>query len=696
MSKVVQRSFLPLLFLCFLASAGETKDPISGEHRHYSVLNQITPQNVSQLQIDWHYDSGDAFEGSEIECTPTVVDGIAYLTTPTLRLVALDATNGQVKWTFAPGGNHTVEKSRNRGVAFWGGGDDERIFYAVKQYLYAVNARSGKLAETFGNQGKIDLRENLGRNPNELSVSLTSPPTIFKDLLIVGSIVSETLPSAPGDIRAYDVRSGRLRWSFHTIPRPGEFGYETWPKDAWKYSGGANNWSGLTVDRARGMLYVPTGSAAFDFYGSNRAGDNLFANCLLALRAETGERVWHFQTVHHDLWDRDLPAPPALVKIKRQGQIVDAVAQTTKSGYVFVFDRDTGKPLFPVEQRKAPGTDIEAETTSPTQPFPLLPPSFARQILTEKMLSNRTPQVHSDLVERLRRLKSGGQFVAPSREGTVIFPGFDGGAEWGGPAFDPETGVLYVNANEMAWILRLIPQQHFGPTTRRDLYLNKCASCHRADLKGTPPEFPSLIDARSKLTTAQIRNVVDRGAGRMPAFASLPGVVRDAIVSYISTGVDEKVDVVAGTGPIEQAYGIDGYNKFLDRDGYPAVEPPWGTLSAIDLNEGNVVWKIPLGEYPSLAKEGLTNTGSENYGGPVVTENGLLFIAATIFDNKIRAFHKQTGKLLWEGDLPAAGTATPVLYEAGGREFLLIACGGGKWGTKSGSSYVAFALRRRG
>jgi quinoprotein glucose dehydrogenase len=690
------------LGLCASLLAAQSNSPATccnprqkqGGIEHYSALSQITLANVSQLQLAWRYNSGDAFPQSEIECTPTVVNGTLYLTTPKLRLVALDGATGQVKWTFNPAGEgQMVGKARNRGVTYWTDGRNERIFYGVQQDLYSINARTGKPDPEFGSKGAVDLRSELGRPPSEQSVSLTSPGVIYKDLLIVGSIVSESLPSSPGDIRAYDVRSGKLRWAFHTIPHPGEYGYESWPKDAWKYIGGVNDWAGMTLDDKRGIVYVPTGSAAFDFYGSNRLGDDLFANCLLALNAGTGKLIWHYQTVHHDLWDRDLPSAPALVRIIKDGHPVDALAQTTKSGYVFVFDRDTGKPLSPVEEKAYPKSDADGERTAPTQPLPLKPPPFARQRMDEQTLSDRTPQVHSELLARLRKLRSAGQFVPPSTAGTVIFPGFDGGAEWGGPAFDPQTGLLYVNSNEMAWILRLVPRAvQTGTTTSEQLYLKNCASCHRADRGGTPPEFPSLVNVKARLTERQVESIVAHGEGRMPSFASLDPLARQAIIRFVLSGENPTVRLTAPPSPIDQKFGIDGYNKFLDQDGYPAVKPPWGTLNAIDLNKGNIAWKIPFGNYPKLREQGVSGTGSENYGGPVVTSNGLLFIAATLFDNKIHAYNKTNGKLLWEAELPAAGTATPLLYEAAGKEYVVIASGGGKSGASSGGSYLAFSL----
>ena len=664
---------------------------------HYSALDQINRHNVAQLQVAWIYDTGDAFPESEMECNPIVVDGVLYATTPKLRLIALDAATGKLRWSFDPRQNqHAFGKSRNRGVTYWAAGQDRRIFLPAGHWLYAINARTGALIKTFGDGGRVDLRRGLGRPPEEMSISSTSPGIVYKDLLIMGSIVSETLPAAPGDIRAYDARTGKLRWTFHTIPHPGEFGYNTWPKDAWRYIGGANNWAGMSLDEKRGLVFVPTGSAAFDFYGANRKGDDLFANTLLALKAETGERVWDFQAVHHDLWDRDFPAPPDLVTVRRNDREVDAVAQITKSGHVFLFDRDTGKPLFPIEERPVPATEVDGEATASTQPLPLKPPPFARQIFTSDMVTERTPEAHAAVLARLREVRSAGQFVPPSFEGTVVFPGFDGGGEWGGAAFDPATGLLYVNANEMAWILRLVKAPVGGADSGATLYNARCAGCHREDMKGSPPEFPALTGIARRLTREQIVTIIHQGNGRMPAFARLPADAVSAIVTYVTTGKDVKVaDVRRSRWPIQQKYRIDGYNKFLDPDGYPAVKPPWGTLNAIDLNKGEIVWRIPFGEYPELAAKGLRNTGSENYGGPVVTAGGLVFIGATIRDRKFHAFDKATGNLLWEATLPAGGTATPATYEVDGRQYVVIAAGGGKWGAPSGGSYVAYALPRK-
>lgn len=665
---------------------------------HFSTLSQINKDNVRQLQVAWTYDSGDAFQGSEMECNPIVVDGILFATTPKLRVLALDAATGKLKWSFDPNQGHRVfTKMRNRGVTFWADaqGQHRRIFVIARQYLYALDADTGKPIPGFGEEGRIDMRNDLGRPPAEQFISNTSPPTIYKDLLITGSIVPETLPAAPGDIRAYDTRTGKLRWSFHTIPHPGEFGYETWPKDAWQYIGGVNAWAGLSVDVKRGIVYAPLGSASFDFYGANRIGDDLFANSLLALNAETGERIWHFQTVRHDIWDRDLPAPPALITIRRDGRDIDAAAQITKSGYVFVFDRATGEPLYPIAYRRYPPSDIDGERTAYMQPLPTAPEPFDRQVLTADMLTTRTPQAHAAVLKQFQKMRSQGEFAPPSLIGTILFSGMDGGGEWGGPAFDPQTGILYVNSNEMAWILRLVENEPSTgqPVSARDLYISNCSTCHRADMKGAPPEFPSLVHLGDRLTEEEVTEVVTQGNGRMPPFARLPSQEVKAIVRYLEYGEDATVNGGTATKtPIDLKYRFGGYTRFLDPDGYPAIQPPWGTLNAINLNTGEYVWKKNFGEYPELAAHGVTNTGSENYGGGVVTESGLFIIAATKYDKKMRIFDKSTGDLLWETTLPYAGNATPALYQINGREFIVIGCGGGKSKAPTGAIYVAFAL----
>jgi quinoprotein glucose dehydrogenase len=652
----------------------------------YSALKQINRSNVAKLKVAWTYDTDDGPNASQTH--PIVVNGVLYGVTPSHKTVALDARTGKILWRFDSG---IAGRGPNRGVTYWSSGSDARIFASVQSFLYALNAKTGEPITGFGNGGRIDLRENLGREPQKQSVVMTTPGVIYKDLLILGDRTPEALPAPPGDIRAYDVRTGKLRWSFHTIPHPGEFGYATWPNDAWMTSGAANSWAGMAVDQKRGVVYVPTGSAATDFYGADRLGDDLFANSLLALNAETGERIWHFQAVKHDLWDRDFPSPPTLVTVQHDGRLVDAVAQTTKHGWIYLFDRTTGTPLFPVESHKYPASVVAGEVSAETQVLPTKPAPFARQMLTADMVSNRTPEVHRWALDQFSTFRSEGQFVplGTDRE-VVVFPGFDGGAEWGGSAFDPETGLLYVNANDVAWTASL--RENDGGKSARQTYLTNCAGCHRDDLQGTPPAIPSLADLRGRRTPQQIASIVQQGAGRMPSFPNLSASAVYAIADYILSGENKELQS-AEISSIAPRYRFSGFHKWLDADGYPAVAPPWGTLNAIDLNTGEYAWKIPLGEYPELAAKGLKETGTENYGGPIVTAGGLVFIGATNFDRKFRAFDKRTGKLLWETTLPMAGNATPITYEVGGRQYVVIyATGGRRREDPSGGIYVAFAL----
>jgi quinoprotein glucose dehydrogenase len=660
----------------------------SPEGTRYSPLKQINRSNVVNLREVWRYDTADGQGASQTQ--PIVVDGVLYGITPKHKAVAIDAATGKRLWQWASGidGN-----SPNRGIVYWSDSakKDRRILTALGHFVYALDARTGNVIPGFGENGRIDLREGLGRDPESVSITLTTPGVIYQNLLIVGGRMPEALPAAPGDIRAYDVRTGTLRWSFHTIPRPGEFGYDTWPKNGWTYSGAANNWAGMAVDAKRGLVFVPTGSSATDFYGADRLGDNLFSDCLIALNAGTGERLWHFQGVRHDIWDRDFPSPPTLVTVKRDGKQIDAVAQTSKQGWLYLFDRVTGKPLFPMESRAFPPSDVPGEQAAETQTVPLKPVPFARQLLTEDMLTKRTHAAHEWALDRFRTFRSKGQFVPfTTSQETIIFPGFDGGAEYGGSAFDPETALLYVNANDVPWTSSLT--LNTSGSHSKILYLNQCAACHEDQLQGSPPQFPSLQSLTGR-TAGQLATVIRQGTGRMPAFPNIRPADLDSLVEFLLSGESkEGMNRTEVAGPL---YRFTGYHKFLDLDGYPAVEPPWGTLNAINLNTGEYAWKVPLGEYPELTAQGIRNTGTENYGGPVVTAGGLVFIAATNFDKKIRAFDKSTGKQLWEASLPFSANATPITYSVAGRQYVVIYASGGKdkRGSPTGGVYVAFALR---
>ncbi len=670
----------------FAADAGWPAYGGDASKSRHSPLTQINAASVGRLQAAWSYDT---HEKGDTQTQPIVVGRVMYAYTPTHKAIALDAASGQLLWTFDSGIGGT---GANRGLMYWRAGAGARVFAAVDNFVYALDAATGKVIEGFGNGGRIDLRENLGRDPAGQSVRLTTPGVIFRDLMILGGRVSETLPASPGFVRAYDVRSGALRWTFRTIPQPGEPGYETWPKDAWQYIGGVNSWAGMTLDEKRGLVFVPTGSASFDFYGANRLGDDLYANCLLALDAATGKLRWHYQLVRHDVLDRDLPSAPTLLTVRRHGKSVDALAQTTKQGFLFVLDRDTGKPLYPVREVPAPATDVPGEATSKSYLRPEIPTPYARQRLSPDALTTRTPESNRWARDEFAKLRSDGPFK-PLTVGTdtTIYPGFDGGAEWGGPAYDPDTGLLYVNANEMAWVGSLAAND-VGRSTGKSIYLRECAACHGDSGRGSPPQFPAVVGWGGHMSRDQFIERVRKGGGRMPGFPGLQEASIYAIARYLNTGED----VLAGDAdptPANQAYRFTGYRRWLDPDGYPAIAMPWGTLNAIDVNTGEYAWRIPFGEFPELAAQGMKDTGSENYGGPLVTSGGLLFIGASIHDRSFRAFDKRSGKLLWQAALPYSADATPITYQVDGRQYVAIFASGGKErGGSPGGVYLAFAL----
>jgi quinoprotein glucose dehydrogenase len=665
---------------------------------HYSSLDQINKDNIDQLEVAWIYHSEDADSNDYIQCNPLIIQGVLYATSPRLKVFALNAATGKEIWKFDPFAG-TDQKGFTRGLTYWQEGEEGRILFTAERYLYALDAKTGQLINSFGDGGKVDLTYGLDRDIEGLTYINRSPGTVYKNLIIMGSLTNETLPSAPGHIRAFDVQTGEQKWIFHTIPQPGQYGYDSWEDTtAYQYIGGANNWAGMALDEERGVVYVPTGSPAFDFYGGNRKGANLFANSLIAIKAETGKRLWHFQAVHHDVWDRDLPAPPTLVTVEHEGEKVEAVAQITKSGHVYVFNRDTGESLFPVAEKPYPKSTLIGEQTSPTQPLPLQPPPFARQELTEADINPFSRQKDS-LLMVLRKSRSAGQFIPPSLEGSVIFPGFDGGGEWGGAAWDQESGLLYVNSNEMPWIMTMLEAEEVQEgdllAMGKNLYQGNCMSCHGADLQGSNfhGNAPSLINLKERMNKDIVHKIVQDGQGSMPSFAFLSDGQIGAIAAFLLGNENQKIQGEPMTGEIRQQlrYSFAGYKRFVDSDGYPAVKPPWGTLNAIDLNKGEIAWQVPLGELEELTKKGIPKTGTENYGGPIVTAGGLLFIGATK-DSYIRAFDKNTGEEIWKHKLPAAGMATPSTYEVNGKQYIVIAAGGGKIVPKRGDAYIAFVL----
>lgn len=686
------------------ASAGRDWPVYLGDKAasHYSTLRQITPANVGGLEVAWVFNAGDLREGStQIQCNPLVIDGVLYGTTPQSKVFALDAATGRELWRFAP----AAPNGLNRGLAYWTDGKERRILFGNGQWLHALDAATGRLIPTFGDQGRVDLSVGLGRDVTGLAIQANTPGVVYRDLLILGFRAGEgPAPAAPGHIRAFNVRTGEIAWTFHTIPHPGEPGHETWPADAWQRVGGANVWTGMVLDEQRGLVFCPVGSATFDFWGGDRHGDNLYANCLLALDAATGRKVWHYQMVRHDLWDRDPPAPPTLLTLRRDGRDIPAVAQTTKSGHVFVFNRETGEPLFPLEEIAVPTSDLAGELAATSQRLPLKPAPFARQNFTVQEITDRTPEAHRAVLQQFSRLRPHVPFMPPSREGTIIFPGYDGGAEWGGSAADPG-GVLYVNSNEMAWILTMV-ETGGAASPGEQIYRQNCIGCHGVNREGNPAaSIPSLIDVGKRLNREQALEVVTKGRGVMPPWGFLTEKQREAVVGFLlgeappatRSGEAKAPEWVTWMPDRREAapppYTHTGYNRWLDPDGYPAVKPPWGTLNAIDLNSGEYLWRVPLGETPGVTMPGGQPAGTENYGGPLVTAGGVLFIGATK-DECFRAFDPKTGRELWKFKLPAGGYATPATYEAGGRQYVVIACGGGKMGTKSGDAYVAFALPR--
>lgn len=694
-------ALLPLLASCGAgddrqsASAGDWKVyGGSAEGDRYSGLAQINSANVGTLQEAWRFDTG---EGG-LQTSPLVIDGILYGVTPGQKLFALDAATGARLWEYAP--PDAIDQPV-RGLTYWSNRGEQRLFSAAGNYLIAVDPRNGKPVTSFGEGGRIDLRKGLGRDPQSIGAVMTSPGVLFGDLIITGFRTTEAPPAAPGAIRAYDVRTGALKWTFSAIPRPGEPGYDSWPRDAWKNAGGANAWAGMVVDEKRGIVYAPTGSAVEDFYGADRIGDNLFANSLLALDARTGKRLWHFQAVHHDTLDRDLASPPVLLTVDHGGKRVDAVAQPTKHGFLFLFDRQNGKPLFPIEERPVPQSDVPGERSSPTQPFPLKPAPYARQRLTADMLTSRTPEARAGALKAFSAMRSDGPFTPLSlKQRSVVFPGFDGGAEWGGAAIDRKKGVLYINSNDIAWeggLGTLADVANQG----EQLYQQHCSVCHGLNREGSPPSFPRLSGIASRLNPGEIFMTIKKGKGRMPPFTQLQDGEIAQLTGYLMGADAQKQEARAPAqrpgapkAPEPKArYAFTGYKKLLDADGYPAVAPPWGTLNAIDLNSGEYLWKIPLGEYPELAAKGITGTGTENYGGPLVTAGGLVVIGATIYDSRLHAFDSATGKLLWQGALPFAGTASPITYMVKGRQYIVIATSNLRNArAKQGSAYVAFAL----
>ena len=658
------------------------------DRNHYSKLSQITKENVGGLKIAWQYEAPDY---GQMQMNPIVVDSVLYGVTAALRVVALHAGTGKEIWRY--GDSLQVWHSTSRGVSYWELGEDKRILFTKGPELFALNAITGEPVTDFGVNGKVDLHVGMPETAKDKFVISNTPGTIFQDLIVMPLRVSESAGAAPGNIMAFNVITGKLEWVFHTIPVSGEEGADTW-EDKNELVGAANNWAGMAVDEDLGIIYVPTGSAAPDFYGGIRKGSNLFANCLLALEAETGRRLWHFQFTHHDIWDRDPPAPPNLITITRNGKKIPAVAQVTKQGYIYVFNRETGEPLFDINEVPVPASGLKGEKAWETQPFPVSPKPFARQS-SELTVNDISPYAQNK--EELKAVLMAADkriYAPPGLDPVLLFPGYDGAAEWGGAAADPEDGILYVNSNEMAWIMQMGENSNGqkGGSYGESVYKKYCAVCHQDDKSGIAASgFPSLINIGDKLSEEELLNQIKRGKGMMTGFPQLTASEQEGLISFL-LDEDAKKEVGSGLPELEDIpYKHLGYNKFLASDGLPAISPPWGTLHAIDLNSGDYIWSVPFGDTPHLKKQGYPATGTENYGGAVVTENGLLFIGATK-DGYFRVFDKHTGKILWEYELPAAAFATPAMYQVNGKQYIAIACGGEKLGTEKGNQIVAFSL----
>jgi quinoprotein glucose dehydrogenase len=690
---------------------------------HYSALKQINRSNVAQLQVAWSYPTDDKVHYS---FNPIIIGKVMYVLADNFSVVALDAASGKQIWshpTRTPGeekiNGRGTWANRYRGMNYWQNkdGSDRRLLISVHDHLQEIDATTGKSMTSFGDNGLVDLRQDLGRDPDSIKqIQSGSPGRIFENLIILGSVTGEEYMSPPGDIRAYDVLSGKMAWIFHTVPHPGEYGYNTWPKDAWKYIGGTNDWGGMSVDEKRGIVYIPLGSPTYDFYGADRKGDNLFSDCLLALDARTGKRIWNYQVTHHDLWDYDLTAEPVLLTVRHQGKPVDVVAEAGKNGFLFVFNRETGKPLWPIDERPVPKTDMPGETASPTQPFPTAPPPFARQTFTSADVNPYLPPAEqAKWKSEIEHARNEGLYTPPGLTEVVEMPGNHGGANWGSTAIDPATARVYVVSMDLPAFLKLEPARTEGGVPSGTLsqqghtvYQRNCQMCHGADRAGTPPAVPSLVGVTQAIGPAGVKRMVQQGGGEMPSFPRMSDASMGALLAYLADDKDPAIHPALESDseappPYPPGSGAPAVRYWTGYGLQPtAIKPPWSTLTAYNLNRGTIDWQIPIGDAPEAG--GAKGTGVMVIRtGVAVTAGGLIFIA-TNQEGKLRAYDKDTGKQLWESDLPAGSEGVPSVYEVNGKEYLVVcatspkgaspqrAGGNGSPPPQIHGSYIAYAL----
>ena len=717
----------------------------SPDNSRFTTLKQIDKSNVSRLEVTWTYPYGETL------FNPIVVRGVVYGKGRNSSLIALDAETGKEIWI-----HEGLEGITRRGVNYWESkdGKDRRLIFSVSDYLQEIDAATGKSLRTFGNNGVVDLREGLGRDPATIGrIASNTPGKVFENLLILGSATGEAYFSPPGDLRAYDIVTGKLVWQFHVVPKPGEFGYDTWPKDAWKYVGGTNVWGEITVDAERGIAYFPTGSPTFDFYGADRHGANLFGNCLIALDARTGKRLWHFQNVHHDLWDYDNTSAPQLTRIRRNGRTIDVVAMAGKTGFLYVFNRVTGEPIWPIEERPVPTkTDVPGEQLWPTQPFPTSPPPFARQRFTADDINPYllTPAEQEQFKERVSKARNEGLFTPIGFSEVIHMPGNNGGSNFGSTSANPTDGTVYVISYDIPAIMRLLTPQEAAARGGRGgggagagpglgVFQRDCQACHGLDRAGTP-NGTSLVGVATRLSVEEMRSAVTNGKGRMPPMPHVTPTDVDAVVTYLAAadapgrggfgGRDGRGATVAfPPGPVvesgpavarpgggfgrgrpagPQAYpeGVEAPPERYTMNGYglyeDIVKPPFTTLTSYDLNKGTIKWQVPLGDDPRLVSQGITGTGTAGdfKFGVIPTATGLVFVAGG--DDKIHAYDETTGKQVWESALGAASRGIPSMYEHKGRQYLLMTAADPGVGPNRKprpelpQGYVAFSLPSKG